>query len=104
MQKWQRSTRLRELGFYWATRSGVTIAISDVVTPSAKAGLLKAAEERGRQTAEAVRQGSDHRLRTPSGTDRLWTAATDDVAAAMNENFPKNNTVFAMVDSGARET
>ena len=33
----------KELGFYWATRSGVTIAISDVVTPSAKAGLLKAA-------------------------------------------------------------
>ena len=32
----------------------------------------------------------------------IWTAATDDVAAAMNENFPKNNTVFMMVDSGAR--
>src|SRR5699024_11293893 len=31
-------------GFYWATRSGITIAMSDVVSPAAKAEILDAAE------------------------------------------------------------
>ncbi|MFA7267628.1 MAG: DNA-directed RNA polymerase subunit beta', partial [Candidatus Nanopelagicales bacterium] len=93
---------LKALGFHWATRSGVTIAISDVVTPAAKAGLLKAAEARD----DKLQQQYDKGLITDSERRQelidIWTAATDDVAAAMNENFPKNNTVFMMVDSGAR--
>ncbi len=93
---------LKELGFYWATRSGVTIAISDVVTPSAKAGLIKAAEARD----DKLQKQYDKGLITDSERRQelidIWTAATDDVAAAMNENFPKNNPVFMMVDSGAR--
>ncbi len=36
--------RLKELGFHWATRSGVTISISDVITPAAKAEILSGAE------------------------------------------------------------
>ncbi len=93
---------LKVLGFHWATRSGVTISISDVVTPPAKAALLKAAEERD----DKLQKQYDKGLITDSERRQelidIWTAATDDIATAMNENFPKNNAVFMMVDSGAR--
>ena len=32
---------LKSLGFYWATRAGVTISINDVVTPGRKRDILE---------------------------------------------------------------
>src|SRR5918911_3837077 len=37
---------LKAAGFHWATRSGVTISIEDVVTPEAKQGILERHEAR----------------------------------------------------------
>ena len=39
---------LKEYGFHWATRSGTTVAISDVVTPPRKLEILEGYEEQGR--------------------------------------------------------
>ena len=36
---------LKEAGFHWATRSGVTIAITDVVTPPTKQDILEQYED-----------------------------------------------------------
>ena len=93
---------LKALGFHWATRAGVTISIEDVVTPPAKAELLAAAEER----ASKVQTQYDRGLITDSERRQelieIWTRATDEVARAMQDNFPRQNPVFMMVDSGAR--
>jgi DNA-directed RNA polymerase subunit beta' len=93
---------LKELGFHWATRSGVTISISDVVTPPAKAGLLAAAEERDDKLQKQYDRGVITESERRQELIDIWTSATDDIANAMNENFPKDNAVFMMVDSGAR--
>ena len=94
--------QLKALGFHWATRSGVTISISDVVTPPEKAALLGAAEEK----AAKVQQQYDRGLITDSERRQelieIWTRATDEVAKAMQDHFPRNNPVHMMVDSGAR--
>ena len=37
---------LKETGFYWGGRSGVTIAVSDVIAPANKTKILEEAEER----------------------------------------------------------
>ena len=94
--------KLKALGFYWATRSGVSISISDVVTPPRKAELLAVAEG----FADKVQQQYERGLITDSERRQelieIWTRATDEVAKAMQENFPRNNPVHMMVDSGAR--
>ncbi len=94
--------KLKALGFHWATRSGVTISFSDVIAPPAKAGLLALAEEK----ADKVEQQYDRGLITDSERRQelieIWTRATDEVAKAMQENFPPTNPVHMMVDSGAR--
>jgi DNA-directed RNA polymerase subunit beta' len=62
--------QLKTLGFTWATRSGLTIAISDVVTPAGKAEVLTAAEGKADKVQTQYERGSDHRLRASSGNDR----------------------------------
>ena len=61
---------LKEAGFHWATRSGVTIAIEDVVTPPSKQEILDTLRGPGREGPEAVRARSDHRRRAPPGAHR----------------------------------
>ncbi|MGB5016222.1 MAG: DNA-directed RNA polymerase subunit beta' [Candidatus Nanopelagicales bacterium] len=93
---------LKELGFHWATRSGVTISISDVVTPPIKAKLLLEADARDEKVQKKYERGLITEVERRQDLIDIWTRATDEVAAAMNENFPKTNPVFMMVDSGAR--
>ena len=93
---------LKEAGFRWATRSGVTISFADVVAPSAKAGLLADAEEK----ADKIQKQYDRGLIADSERRQelieVWTDTTNKVAEAMQENFPTTNPVWMMVNSGAR--
>ncbi|MEU3841652.1 DNA-directed RNA polymerase subunit beta' [Streptomyces sp. NPDC028635] len=93
---------LKAAGFYWATRSGVTVAISDVVVPEAKKEIVarwEAADEKVQRQYERGLITKDERTQELIG---IWTNATNEVAEAMNENFPKTNPIFMMVNSGAR--
>ncbi len=93
---------LKEAGFRWATRSGVTISFADVVAPAAKAGLLAEAEEK----ADKIQKQYDRGLIADSERRQelieVWTDTTNKVAEAMQENFPTTNPVWMMVNSGAR--
>ncbi|ACQ81398.1 DNA-directed RNA polymerase, beta' subunit [Beutenbergia cavernae DSM 12333] len=93
---------LKEAGFSWATRSGVTIAISDVVTPSRKKEIVESYEKKAAKVQGQYEKGliTDEERRTE--LIDIWTQATNDVDAAMRENFPERNTVNRMVGSGAR--
>ena len=93
---------IKDLGFRWATRSGVTISFDDVVAPPKKAELMEEAEKR----AAAVQDQYDDGLITDAERRQelieIWTRTTDEVAEAMKEHFPATNPVFMMVNSGAR--
>jgi DNA-directed RNA polymerase subunit beta' len=93
---------LKDAGFHWATRSGVTIAIDDVVAPPNKAEILASYEKR----ADKVQREYDRGLITDDERRQelieIWTHATADVASDMENAFPKTNPVWMMVNSGAR--
>jgi DNA-directed RNA polymerase subunit beta' len=95
---------LKDAGYRWATRSGVTIAISDVAAPTEKAAILDEHEAR----ALKVQQQFDKGLITDDERRQelieIWTQATDRVASVMREKLESNarNTVMRMVGSGAR--
>ena len=93
---------LKELGFHWATRAGVTISIDDVVTPPQKAELLAAAEERAGKVQAQYERGLITDSERRQELIEIWTRATDEVARAMQDHFPRQNPVYMMVDSGAR--
>ncbi len=93
---------LKDVGFHWATRSGVTIAIEDVVAPPNKPQILEHYERR----AEKVQLDYERGLITDDERRQdlieIWTHATTDVAQDMEAAFPETNPVWMMVNSGAR--
>ncbi len=93
---------LKESGFHWATRSGTTISISDVVAPSNKQEIL----ERYEAKAEKVQQQYELGLITDDERRQelieIWTQATNEVAKNLEESIPTTNPIYRMVQSGAR--
>ncbi|MDG9716982.1 DNA-directed RNA polymerase subunit beta' [Streptomyces sp. DH24] len=93
---------LKAAGFYWATRSGVTVAISDVVVPEAKKEIVKGYEAQDEKVQKQYERGLITKDERTQELIAIWTKATNEVAEAMNDNFPKTNPIFMMVNSGAR--
>ena len=93
---------LKEAGFYWATRSGVTIAISDVVAPEEKAKILEGYEEKAQKVQREYDLGRRSEEERRSELIDIWTQATNEVDEVMRKNFPEDNNIFRMVSSGAR--
>jgi len=95
---------LKELGFYWATRAGVTIGIEDVVTPREKAGILEGYEVKADKVQSQYEKGLITDDERRQELIEIWTQATADVGNAMQANFEKDpsNPVWMMVYSGAR--
>jgi DNA-directed RNA polymerase subunit beta' len=95
---------LKEKGFYWATRAGVTIAIDDVITPPRKQDILDHHEARAESVEKQYQKGflTDDERR--SELIAIWTEATAEVSEEMEKNFKlaRANPVYMMVNSGAR--
>jgi DNA-directed RNA polymerase subunit beta' len=92
---------LKDAGFHWATRSGVTVSIDDVTTPDSKAEIL------GRYEAQAEKVQKNYERGVMTDDERrqelieLWTQAAAEVGRAMEANFDRKNPIYMMVDSGA---
>jgi len=93
---------LKDAGFHWATRAGVTIAIEDVVAPPNKATILEAYEKRADKVQREYERGLITDEERRQELIEIWTHATADVAKDMEAAFPESNSVWMMVDSGAR--
>ncbi len=92
---------LKEAGFYWATRSGLTVAISDVITPAGKAEILERTEAKAETVQEQFEMGLITDDERRSELIDIWTQATNEVAKELETTTPKNNSVHRMVTSGA---
>jgi DNA-directed RNA polymerase subunit beta' len=92
---------LKDAGFHWATRSGVTVSIDDVTTPDEKATILADFEALATKVQKNYERGvltDDERRQELID---LWTQAAAKVGKAMEENFDRTNPIFMMVESGA---
>jgi DNA-directed RNA polymerase subunit beta' len=95
---------IKELGFHYATRAGLTIGLQDVKTPPGKKKILKVFEDRAVKVENQYQKGvitSDERR---SELIEIWTEATDEVKDAMQETLQADpfNPMDMMVRSGAR--
>ena len=92
---------LKDAGFHWATRSGVTVSIDDVTTPDKKAEILKSYEDRAAKVQTQYERGLVTDDERRQDLIEIWTEASNKVAAEMESNFAKTNPIFMMVSSGA---
>ena len=93
---------LKEVGFHWATRAGVTIGVEDVTTPPDKAKILDAYEQRASKIESQFRKGIITDEERRQELIEIWTQATDEVKEAMERQFAVTNPIYMMANSGAR--
>jgi len=102
--------QMKDMGFLWAMRAGVSVGIDDLVVPKTKAELLKAATDEVRRIEyDYYNEG---KLDAATRTNRIlevWSKTADQVAADMmkelerqNDTGTNLNSIYIMADSGAR--
>jgi DNA-directed RNA polymerase subunit beta' len=92
---------LKDAGFHWATRSGVTVAIEDVAAPPNKLEILDTYEKRADKVQREYERGLITDDERRQELIEIWTHATADVAQDMEKAFPDTNSIWMMVNSGA---
>jgi DNA-directed RNA polymerase subunit beta' len=96
--------RIKDLGFRFATRSGLTISIDDVKTPPDKRDILDRYEREAEKAETQFKRGiitDDERRQKEI---EIWTSANSEVGRAMEQTLATIdfNPLDMMVDSGAR--
>ncbi|PHV65439.1 DNA-directed RNA polymerase subunit beta' [Williamsia muralis] len=93
--------KLKDAGFYWATRSGVTIAMSDVLVSPDKKQILDKYEERADGLERKFQRGALTGAERRDALVEIWKQATEEVGAAMEAHYPDDNPIPMIVKSGA---
>ncbi|MBD2344257.1 DNA-directed RNA polymerase subunit beta'' [Anabaena subtropica] len=97
--------KLKDLGFRYATRAGVSISVDDLMVPPSKRSLLEAAEEEIRATEVRYQRGEITEVERFQKVIDTWNgtseALKDEVVVHFKQNNPLNS-VYMMAFSGAR--
>ena len=93
--------RLKDAGFYWATRSGVTVAVSDVQVPPVKKEILASYDKRAKKVEKQYQRGALSHDERNAALVKIWSEATEEVGQAMEDNYPATNPIPMIVKSGA---
>ena len=96
--------RLKDAGFYWATRSGVTVALSDVITPKAKGAIIEKHEKLAAKVDQQFEKGLISEAERHKELIGIWTEANKEISVELKADFAADgyNTINRMVTSGAR--
>lgn len=93
---------LKDLGFKYSTKAGLTIGIDDIAIPENKWEILEEPEKEVEKIENQYRRGLITKGERHQRVVNIWQRATDDVANAMEANFFKFNPIYMMAYSGAR--
>jgi DNA-directed RNA polymerase subunit beta' len=109
--------RLMYMGFAYATRSGLSIGVNDMVVPEEKPEILAAADKEVREIQDQFANGLVTNGERYNKVVDIWSRTNDQVAKAMMDKLgtehiktadgktieqPSFNSIFMMADSGAR--
>ncbi len=92
----------KDLGFKYAEFSGITFSVEDIVVPSDKISIMKQSSEKLNQIDNLYQRGlltNDERY---AKTVELWMDASSQIEDTMMKNFPEENDIFIIMNSGAR--
>ncbi|MEZ4729222.1 MAG: DNA-directed RNA polymerase subunit beta' [Caldilineaceae bacterium] len=92
---------IKDLGFKFATRSGITIAVSDIQVPDAKATILERTSAEEERAEQQYRRGLITSEELYNKRVELWTRATEDVTEAVKDLLSPIEGLGAMARSGA---
>jgi DNA-directed RNA polymerase subunit beta' len=101
--------KVKELGFLYATRAGISIGIDDMVVPSQKADLVKNAQKSVMEVQQQYQEGAITHGERYNKIIEIWSKVTERVSEEMFKVMEEDdrtgrylNPIYIMADSGAR--
>jgi len=93
--------KIKEVGFTYATRSGLTIALNDINVPPEKSQILSQVTEQVSEVERQYRRGLITEEEKYVKTVELWSMASDDVTEAVARAMDPQGSIHIMATSGA---
>ena len=93
---------IKDMGYHYSTIAAITISISDMEIPEAKAAIIDESEKLVEKYEKAYRRGLVSDKERYEKVIEIWNKTTDDVADALMESLDSLNNLFIMAHSGAR--
>ncbi|MFO7819376.1 MAG: DNA-directed RNA polymerase subunit beta' [Halanaerobacter sp.] len=93
---------VKNLTFDYATKSGITIGVTDVAIPDEKEDILEESEEVVKKIEKQYRRGLITDEERYQKTIDVWGEAKEEVTEALIDNLDKFNPIYMMATSGAR--
>ena len=94
--------RIKAQGYKYSTKGSISVAVSDAVMPSTKAGIIAQAEEDINVIRKNYLRGRMSDTDRYKAVIKIWEKAKNEVTTDMQSNLDRDNTVYMMADSGAR--
>ncbi len=94
--------KIKDLGFEYATVSGVSWGMDDLITPEEKGDIVKEAEKEREKVESYFEQGFFSAEEKKEKIVEIWTKAKGDIEKRVPEALPQNGSAFIITDSGSR--
>ena len=93
---------LKDIGFHYSTKAGITIGVEDLDVPKIKKQLLEEAEEQITEAKKLFERGEITEVERYNRVIDTWSETTEKLTEEVVKNFDKLNPVYMMAFSGAR--
>lgn len=93
---------IKENGFKYSTRAGISIAVADVIVPDEKAKIMAESEEKIRVVTQQYRRGLITDEERYDRVIEIWGNTKDEITDVLMKSLDKYNSISMMVDSKAR--
>ncbi|MED4912052.1 DNA-directed RNA polymerase subunit beta' [Brevibacillus centrosporus] len=94
--------KIKELGFTYSTKAGITIAVADIAVPGKKKDILDEADAKVATVMTQFRRGLITEDERYDRVISIWSKAKDEVTEVLMKSMDKFNAIFMMANSGAR--
>ncbi len=94
--------KIKDTGFKYATRSGISLGMDDLIVPPAKKEIIKRAEEEVEKAENFLYQGLFSEEEKNEKVVEIWTKAKIEIEEEVPKMLPKSGSIFIITDSKAR--
>ncbi|RFU68637.1 DNA-directed RNA polymerase subunit beta' [Peribacillus saganii] len=94
--------RMKDLGFRYSTRAGITVGVADIVVLEEKTKVIEEAQTKVDNVLKQFRRGLITEDERYDRVISIWSAAKDNIQAKLMGSLDTTNPIFMMSDSGAR--
>jgi len=94
--------RMKDLGFKYSTKAGITVGVADIVVLGEKEVILTEAQAKVDNVLKQFRRGLITEDERYERVISVWSSAKDVIQGKLMASLDKRNPIFMMSDSGAR--